>query len=86
MAIRPLAYGLCVTAIVGISATFSFEYSYQRTLPRQPDPATGHVIQRSNHGAILYYSSDELELLRGFFVGGLLCGVLGGLIWRKYNL
>jgi len=59
------------------------EYYFQRTLPREPDERTGHVIPRNNHGLVVYYTDTEMWISRGFFSGGFVFGVIGGLLSRR---
>jgi len=79
-----LADALVLIAISGPIYALALERSYQASLPRSPEPTTGHVIPRNNHGVVVYYSEEEVSGLRYLWMGGALIGIVGGLI-HKYD-
>lgn len=76
----PVLLGLTALCCAGFVVT---EWYLQSALPRVPDPATGHVILRNNHGAYVYYSERELLLSKGLFYAGFAFAIAGGLISRR---
>ena len=59
------------------------EWYFQRTLPRLPDAASGHVLLRNNHGAYVYYSQGEVMLSQGLFYAAFVFAIAGGLPSRR---
>jgi hypothetical protein len=73
-------------AIVGFAGwiwSTNVEFTYQKTLPRQPDAVAGRVYPLNVHGIVVYLTHDEESRLHGrewssyalALVGGLLYGV-----------
>ncbi len=79
-----VADALVLVAISGPLYALALERSYQVSLPRSPEPTTGHVIPRNNHGVVVYYTESEVSQLRNLWMVGALIGIVGGLI-HKYD-
>lgn len=79
-----LAHTLMLVGLSGPLYGLVLEWKHQASLPRSPEPQTGHVIPRNNHGVVVYYSEAEVSQLRNLWLGGMLIGGVGGLV-QKYS-
>lgn len=60
----------------------AFDNYFANTRSKVPDPTNGRIYQINSHGAIAYLDRWEYFLLHALFVGGILCAVAGGTMWR----
>ena len=83
MPMKIIANILVILSIVlGLSWVY-LEGHYANILPKEPIQSEGRTYLLNVHGAVVYLTSSENELLNYFQYGALACGICGGLLWQK---
>ena len=81
-------FSLCclLPGLIGLILGASISTRYMDTLPRFPDPETGHMVPRNISGYIIYKTPDEarrLDLVEYSSVCLLVLGVVSGLVYLQ---
>lgn len=85
-------FSLCclVPGLFGLILAASISTHYMDTLPKFPDPGTGHMTPRFISGYVIYQTEDEnrrLDLIEYSSVGLFVAGLVMGLVYlRKWGL
>jgi hypothetical protein len=80
---RTLAIALMLAMPLLLIFAVALHTHYADTRPQQPQPSTGQVYPLNVHGTMVYLTWGEDMAAAWVFVGGVLCGVLGGALWRS---
>jgi hypothetical protein len=80
---RVIAFGLMWAMPFALVFSVILHAHYADTRPHHPLPDTGEVYPLNVHGTLVYLTWGEDFAATWVFYGGILCGVLGGALWRS---
>lgn len=79
-----------VPGLLGLILAASISTHYMDTLPKFPDPGTGHMTPRFISGYVIYQTEEEarrLDIIEFSSVGVFAIGLVAGLVYlRKWGI
>ncbi len=78
-----LAIFLMWTMPLSLLASVYMSGYYADARPQHPQPSKGEIYPLNVHGTVVYLTKLEDFAQTWIFNGGLICGIIGGALWRR---